>query len=151
MKTFTRLAMLAALVLGAGFVHSSAAQKGPTVEVFKSPTCGCCSKWVTHLERAGFTVRTTNVEDIGAVKTRHKVPGAVESCHTAVVDGYVVEGHVPADDVKRMLKERPAIAGIGVRGMPVGSPGMEVEGVPAQRYNVLAFDKAGKTSTFATH
>ena len=151
MQNFTRLMMLAALVLGAGLVHSSAAQKGPTVEVFKSPTCGCCSKWVTHLERAGFTVRTTNVEDITAVKTKHKVPGAVESCHTGVVDGYVIEGHVPADDVKRMLKERPAIVGIGVRGMPVGSPGMEVEGVPAQRYNVLAFDKAGKTSTFATH
>jgi|SRR5687767_3347576 len=123
-----------------------------TVEVFKSPTCGCCSLWVKHLESHGFTVRATNVDDIYDVKAKYRVPAAVESCHTGIVAGYAIEGHVPAADVQRLLKERPAgIVGIGVRGMPIGSPGMEVAGVNPQPYTVLAFDKQGKTRVFATH
>ena len=122
-----------------------------TVEVYKSPTCGCCSNWVEHLQAHGFTVRVTNVDDITAVKEKHRVPAAVESCHTALVGGYVVEGHVPATDIQRLLKERPAVAGIGVRGMPIGSPGMEVEGVKPQPYSVLAFDESGQTQVFASH
>jgi hypothetical protein len=151
--------LIAAIVLfgGAGYFglasagRSQGASTRASVEVYKSPTCGCCSKWVEHLQAHGFTVKTTNVEDIYEVKTKHRVPSAVESCHTALVGGYVVEGHVPAADVQRMLDERPAIAGIGVRGMPIGSPGMEVEGVKPQPYNVLAFDKGGQTRVFARH
>jgi hypothetical protein len=123
----------------------------PTIEVYKTATCGCCKIWVEHLRSSGFTVRTTDVEDLSGIKAKHGVPGSVESCHTGVVNGYVVEGHVPAADIQRMLKERPAIAGIGVRGMPIGSPGMEVAGVKPQAYNVMSFDKAGKTALYATH
>lgn len=123
----------------------------PVVEVYKDPNCGCCLKWVEHLRQAGFTVRATDTNDLGAVKDAHGVPAQVESCHTALVAGYVVEGHVPADDIVRLLRERPAIAGIGVAGMPIGSPGMEVPGTKAQQYEVAAFDKDGRTHVFARH
>jgi hypothetical protein len=123
----------------------------PVVEVYKSATCGCCSKWVEHMRKNGFEVRATNTTDLSAVKRAHNVPENFLSCHTATVDGYVVEGHVPAADVRRLLKERPAVAGITVPDMPAGSPGMEVDGVKAQPFNVLSFDKAGKTQVFARH
>ena len=123
----------------------------PVVEVFKSPTCGCCSKWVEHMRSSGFEVRATNVSDLSTVKKTHGVPENLLSCHTATVDGYVIEGHVPAADVRRVLKERPAVAGIAVADMPAGSPGMEVEGVKAQPFNVMSFDKQGKTQVFARH
>ena len=147
---------LVVAVAGIGYFSVVSAQRqaaaaAGTVEVYKTATCGCCSKWVEHLQAAGFTVNATNVEDISAVKQRHRVPAAVESCHTAVVGGYVVEGHVPASDIQRLLKERPAVAGIGVRGMPIGSPGMEVDGVKPQPYDVLAFDKTGQTRVFSSH
>jgi hypothetical protein len=122
-----------------------------TVEVYKSPTCGCCSKWVEHLRAAGLTVRTTDTETVDELKTKHGVPQKVRSCHTALVGGYVVEGHVPVRDVQRLLKERPAIAGIGVPGMPVGSPGMDVAGVKPHPYDVIAFSKDGSTRVFASH
>src|SRR5688572_30421209 len=141
-------AAVVALLLGAG--HSLSAQRPGTVEVYKTPTCGCCSLWVKHLEENGFTTRVTNLDDLGAIKKKHGVPAKATSCHTAIVDGYVLEGHVPAADVKRMLKERPAVAGLAVAGMPVGSPGMEF-GNTVQPYNVLAFDKAGQLNVFATH
>ena len=124
---------------------------GATVEVFKSPTCGCCSKWVDHLRSHGFTVRTTDTEAMDDIKARHRIPQSARSCHTALVGGYVVEGHVPAADVQRLLKERPAVAGIAVPGMPIGSPGMEVPGMKAQSYDVVAFTKQGTTRVFASH
>ena len=159
MNSRMRSVIIAVVLVGAAawYLGLASAQRSPTpaagatVEVYKSPTCGCCSKWVEHLEAHGFTVKTTNVEDIYEVKTTHRVPAAVESCHTALVGGYVVEGHVPASDVQTLLRERPAVAGIGVRGMPIGSPGMEVEGVTPQPYNVLAFDTQGQTHVFAKH
>ena len=123
----------------------------PVVDVYKNPTCTCCSKWVEHLEAHGFTVRTTISGDLTALKVSHGVPPQVQSCHTALVDGYVVEGHVPASDVRRLLDERPAIAGLGVPGMPAGSPGMEVAGGRVQPYDVMAFEKDGSTQVFATH
>jgi hypothetical protein len=107
---------------------------------------------VVHLQKAGFIVNVTEVDDIAAVKVARGVPKDVQSCHTAVVDGYIIEGHVPAVDVQRLLKERPpGIVGLAVPGMPVGSPGMEVQGVAPVRYNVMAFDKEGKSRVFATH
>jgi hypothetical protein len=137
-----------ALTLAAG--RSLSAQRTGTVEVYKTPTCGCCGLWVKHLEDNGFTTRVTNLDDLSAIKKKHGVPAKATSCHTAVVDGYVVEGHVPAADVKRMLKERPAIAGLAVAGMPLGSPGMEF-GNTVQPYSVMAFDKAGQLKVFSTH
>lgn len=119
----------------------------PTVLVYKTPTCGCCNGWVEHLEAAGFTVDARNVTDIMSVKRDGGVPVAMSSCHTAIVDGYVVEGHVPADQVKRLLAERPEVAGIAVPGMPTGSPGME--GPNAQPYQVLSFTHDGTPAVFA--
>lgn len=126
-----------------------AAQKPLPVQVYKSATCGCCSVWVEHLRRNGFAPTSTNVTDLDAVKTKHGVPVRGQSCHTALVGGYVIEGHVPAAEIHRLLKETPAgVVGLAVPGMPIGSPGME--GPNASPYNVLAFDKQGRTTVFST-
>jgi hypothetical protein len=123
----------------------------PVVDVYKTPTCGCCSKWVDHLREKGFEVRTTDMRDLTDFKASHGVPRQLESCHTALVAGYVVEGHVPSADVQRLVKERPEIAGLAVPGMPIGSPGMEVPGTAAQSYDVIAFRNDGSRRVFATH
>jgi len=138
----------AAVLVSAGI--SMSAQRLPTVEVYKTTTCGCCSLWVKHLEENGFTTRVSDVGNIAAVKQTYGVPARAASCHTAVVDGYVIEGHVPAADVKRLLQERPTVAGLAVPGMPIGSPGMEY-GDRVQPYDVLAFDKAGQTTVFSSY
>ena len=127
------------------------AQKGPAIQVYKDPSCGCCALWVDHLRKAGFVATVTDVADMTAIKDKRGVPRQARSCHTAVVDGYVVEGHVPVEDVQRLLKQRPAVAGLGVPGMPIGSPGMEVAGMKPQPYDVLAFDKSGRTTVFSSH
>lgn len=127
--------------------QSSPAAK-PQVTVYKSATCGCCMNWVEHLKANGFEVKALDVDDINQVKHTYGVPASVESCHTALVNGYVVEGHVPADAVARMLREKPAIAGIAVAGMPAGSPGMEVAGGRKASYAVMSFDKTGKTAVY---
>jgi len=145
-----RAVIILAVMLASVSAGAQRAQQ-PAVEVFKSPTCGCCSKWVDHLRAHGFTVHTTEVEAIDDVKAKHQIPQSARSCHTAIVGGYVVEGHVPATDVQRLLKERPAIAGIAVPGMPIGSPGMEVPGVKPQAYDVITFTKQGTTKVFASH
>jgi hypothetical protein len=147
----TRRQLLSALAILAATGVRPLAQKGSAVQVYKDPTCGCCSLWVEHLRKAGFSATVTDVEDMTAIKTKHGVPRQARSCHTAVVGGYVIEGHVPAADVQRLLKERPSIVGIGVPGMPIGSPGMEVANVKPQPYDVLGFDKAGQTTVFASH
>lgn len=121
------------------------------VIVYKSPTCGCCTGWVDHMKEQGFKVEVHDVNDLTAIKRQFAVPSDLESCHTALHGGYVIEGHVPAEDIRRLIQERPAVAGIAVPGMPVGSPGMEVPGQPADRYNVVAFEKGGARSTFASH
>ncbi|HSR15779.1 MAG TPA: DUF411 domain-containing protein, partial [Gemmatimonadales bacterium] len=112
------------------------------------PTCGCCGKWIEHMQAAGFKVRTVDMDDITEVKQASGVPMKLRTCHTALVDGYVVEGHVPADLVRRMLAEKPKMAGIAVPGMPLGSPGME-QGDMKDPYEVLLFDKSGKTTVYA--
>jgi hypothetical protein len=142
------------LVVGLASIAVVVAQQpSPTMEVYKSPTCGCCSKWVEHVRQAGFTARVTDLDDaaLDQLKTKHAVPRTAQSCHTALVGGYVVEGHVPAADVRRLLKERPQVLGIAVAGMPIGSPGMETPGVPPQTYNVITFDKQGSSRVFSTH
>jgi hypothetical protein len=151
MDLMTRRQLLGALALFAATGMRPSAQKGPAVQVYKDPTCGCCSLWVEHLRKAGFSATVTDVADMAAIKAKHGVPSQARSCHTAVVDGYTIEGHVPAVDVQRLLKERPRVVAIGVPGMPIGSPGMEVASVKPQPYDVLAFDKAGQTTVFASH
>ena len=121
----------------------------PTVVVYKTPTCGCCTKWVEHLQAAGFKVETQHRDDLSSIRQQQKVPATVTSCHTALVGPYVVEGHVPAADVKKLLAEKPAVKGIAVPGMPMGSPGME--GPNPQHYDTVAFTEAGKTTVFAKH
>ena len=145
------IAIAAAAATSLGVATAQQKPSGPLVEVFKTPTCGCCSKWVEHMRANGFVVRTSDLNDLTEIKKSRGVPDNAQSCHTAVVAGYVIEGHVPAPDVKRLLSEKPAIAGITVPGMPVGSPGMEYPGTKAQFYNVLAFDKKGATAVFAKH
>jgi hypothetical protein len=123
--------------------------KGPPVRmvVYKTPTCGCCRAWVDHVQAAGFQVEVHDMPDVAPVKAEHGVPGHLGSCHTALVDGYVVEGHVPADVIRRLLSERPQVAGIAVPGMPAGSPGMEM-GARKDPYDVIAFARDGKVSVF---
>ncbi len=130
---------------------SMAEQVLPVMMVYKSPTCGCCTKWVDYLRDAGMEVNTTDTEDMGSIKERFGVPGKLSSCHTAVVGGYIVEGHVPIADIQRLLKERPDAVGLSVPAMPIGSPGMEVEGRPADNYNVLLFDANGNQRVYASH
>ncbi len=148
---FRLLRLLAPLalvgVLAAAAVTSST--PAPEVTVYKSPSCGCCSAWVDHLRANGFTVKVHDQDDLSETKIMLGVPRAMTSCHTAVVAGYVVEGHVPAADLARFLKEKPKVLGLAVPGMPAGSPGME--GGKPQAYQVLTFDRDGKTTVFATH
>ena len=146
-------ALFIALAFAATVTQSRpAAPKPVMMSVFKTPTCGCCAKWVEHMKQNGFTVNVTDLRDLSDIKTKHGVPARLQSCHTAVVNGYVVDGHVPAADVKRMLKEKPAIAGITLPGMPSGSPGMEAPpGIVPPPYEVLTFDKKGATRVYAKH
>lgn len=140
-----------ALVLAvAGALWASPpAVTGPTITVYKSPTCGCCTLWVKHLEESGFDVSVRDTQALQAIKSEHGVGGHLASCHTALVDGYVVEGHVPATDIRSMLESGPDIVGLSVPGMIVGTPGMEIAGQPAQAYKVLAFDREGRTMVYA--
>jgi hypothetical protein len=125
-------------------------QKPPVTElqVYKTPTCGCCGNWVDHVRAAGFTPAVHDMADLSGVKAKAGVPADLQSCHTAFVGGYVIEGHVPADVIRRLLQEKPDIAGIAVPGMPIGSPGME-QGSRKDAYEVIAFTKDGKTSVYA--
>ena len=149
-KLILALTLVAATVLAT--LHAQTQRNaGPSVDVFKSATCGCCAKWVDHMRNAGFTVHVTDLEEaeLQKIKTRYGVPAAAQSCHTARVEGFTVEGHVPPAEVKRLLKEKPAVVGLAVPGMPLGSPGMEVSGVKPQPYNVLTFEKNGHTKVYS--
>lgn len=148
------IATLGARLLGAQQGAAPRAAQGalPSMTVYKSASCGCCKLWVDHAKQNGFTVRTVDTDDLAGVKREMGIPARLQSCHTVVVGSYVLEGHVPASDVKRLLAQKPKVRGLAVPGMPVGSPGME-QGPPAgyDRYDVIAFDAEGKTSVWATH
>ncbi|HET7231885.1 MAG TPA: DUF411 domain-containing protein [Longimicrobium sp.] len=121
----------------------------PLAIVYKSPTCGCCNNWVTHMQQSGFRVETHDLDDVNPVKDQGHVPLNGRSCHTARVGNYVIEGHVPADLVKKLLAEHPSdIAGLTVPGMVTGSPGME--GPNPQHYDVIAFTRDGQTRVYAS-
>ena len=150
MLRFTILSIfIAILSIACSAEESKSVSDLPIVQVYKSPTCGCCSKWVSHLEANGFTVEATDVNDINLIKSSFGIPPALASCHTAVVGDYLVEGHVPAEDIVQLLKQKPVIKGIAVPGMPIGSPGME--GSNPQAYDVISFDAQGKTDVFSSH
>ena len=143
---------LPAVLRAQGSAQGRTATPLPPLTVYKSASCGCCRAWVDHMRGAGFTVRTVDTEDLGRVKGELGVPDALQSCHTAVIGAFLVEGHVPAADVKRLLAQKPAVRGLAVPGMPIGSPGME-QGDPKDydRYEVMAFTAQGRTSVFARH
>ena len=146
-RTLVASALLGLSTLGG---ISTAVAADDEVVMYKDPNCGCCGKWAEHMREHGFKVREVATTEMGQVKGEAGVPQALGSCHTAMVGGYVVEGHVPAADVRRMLTEKPAIAGISAPGMPMGSPGMEGP-YPADRYDVVSFDAQGRTAVFASH
>lgn len=120
------------------------------ITVYKNPECGCCKKWIKYLKRNNYNVTERNTRDVFAEKKRLGVPEKISACHTAVIDGYVIEGHVTHRDIKRLLLLRPDIKGIAVPGMPTGTPGME-KGDIKEKYNVMSFDKKGKINIFVTH
>jgi hypothetical protein len=146
--TTRRWFIFATAALLTGSALRAGAQFAPQVTVYKSPACGCCGGWVSHMRANGFRVDTMDVADVMPIKRKNGVPDSLASCHTALVGGYALEGHVPAADVWRLLRERPAVRGLAVPGMVVGSPGME-QG-PPQRYATIAFDARG-TRVFAQH
>ena len=125
------------------------ASASPMLVVYKTPTCGCCGLWVDHMVGAGFEAETHNMDNLSDLKAHYGIRPEYASCHTTIVDGYVIEGHVPAEFVERLLEERPTdIAGLTVPGMPIGSPGME-QGDRYDAYDVLAFTKSGETRVYA--
>lgn len=119
------------------------------IEVVRSPDCGCCGAWITHLQEHGFSVAEVLSDDMDAVKDRHAVPAQLRSCHTGVIDSYVIEGHVPAQDIQRLLEERPQADGLAVPGMPIGSPGMEM-GDRTDTYDVVLWS-GSETQIFSTY
>ena len=154
----SRVALSIVALSMAGFGLGVAAQQKPAavaaqkVTVYKTSSCGCCKLWVDHMKASGFDVQAMDVSsaDVRSVSKAAGLPDEGVSCHTAKVGNYVVEGHVPASDIQRMLKEKPAIAGIAAPGMPMGSPGME-QGGAKEAYDVLAFTKDGKMTVYAKH
>jgi hypothetical protein len=152
----SRRRALVLMTTAAGFASVGAMQAGQVqragrtrIDVYKDPNCGCCSKWVDHLNANGFDARVTD-GDTRAIKTKHGVTSELASCHTAVVDGFVIEGHVPAADIRTLLSKKPAgVVGLTIPGMPQSAPGMDA--TPFQPYTVLSFNRQGRTATFARH
>ncbi len=137
------------MLLVGGIATAAWAEPGaPVMDVYKSPSCGCCGQWVAHMKASGFSVRAHNTYDVARHKYRLGVPPGYGSCHTAEVDGYLVEGHVPAREIKRLLHEKPDARGLVVPDMPMGSPGME-QGNRKDHYDVLLVNRDGSTQTYA--
>ncbi len=141
--TTVAIAVIVAVVSLSGPVYAA------KFTVYKSPWCGCCSKWVDHLQVNGHTVSTKNIENLDMVKKMARVPEDLQSCHTAIVNGYVIEGHVPVQDIEQLLADHPKAMGLAVPGMPTGSPGME--GASPDRYNVMLFKIDGSTDVYARY
>jgi hypothetical protein len=136
------------VAIASAFALGRAKAAGPLVDVYKTPTCGCCGQWVTHMRSNGFELKVTDVPDTAPYRHKAGVPEALASCHTAIVEGYGIEGHVPAAEIRRLLKERPASAkGLAVPGMVAGSPGMETPGQNPP-YSVLLFTTDGKSLVY---
>ncbi|MFT3847369.1 MAG: DUF411 domain-containing protein [Propionivibrio sp.] len=145
MSTFRKIAVMALL---AGSL-SAWAQTAATIDVYKSPTCGCCAKWIEHVQKAGFKVEVHEVTNIPAARRTVGMPEKYASCHTAKVGGYAIEGHVPAADVQKLLKEKPKAIGIAVPSMPTGAPGMDIPNSPP--YQTLLIQADASSSVFVQH
>lgn len=140
----------AILLISASSAQLALADESAGVEVYKSASCGCCSLWVEHMKQSGFALEIHNVRNVSPFRERFGVPDSMASCHTALVGGYAIEGHVPAADIKRLLREKPKATGIAVPGMVRGSPGME-QGGGKDPYRVVLFNKNGRTTIFSAH
>ena len=155
MTISTRRAVLAgALPVAAALVlprFSTAAEALPRMTVNRDPACGCCGGWIAHVKAAGFPVDEIESANLAPLKARLGVPVELSSCHTAEIGGYVIEGHVPADAIKRLLAERPQAKGLAVGGIPIGSSGMEVEGTPPETYDVVLFSADAQQRVFARY
>ncbi|MDR1890065.1 MAG: DUF411 domain-containing protein [Zoogloeaceae bacterium] len=151
MQHHSRIAILAlvAAFLADGVLAQTS--KLPLVEVYKSPYCGCCGAWVAHMQKAGFTVKVHEVTEVSALRERLGIPAAHASCHSAKVGGYALEGHVPADDVKRLLREKPQAIGLAVPAMPLGAPGMEVPPAQAESYATLLLRRNAPAQIYVRH
>lgn len=145
-----RRTMIGIALVAIPAVACSKPAKAAEINVYKSPSCGCCGAWVSNLQTSGLRVVVHDMDDVTPIARSAGVPSELRSCHTAIVDGYFVEGHVPAPDVRKLLRDRPKARGIAVPGMPIGSPGME-QGDARQPYNTLLVDRQGKTTVFAQH
>lgn len=149
MNSLPRLPARSLLLIALLAAGSAWAQSATPLEVFKSPFCGCCEKWVEHMKRNGFTVKVRDVHDVPAARKQLGMPDRIGSCHTAKLGAYVIEGHVPAADIRRLLKEKPKAIGLAAPGMPQGSPGMESS--TAAPYQTLLVLTDGSTRIFARH
>lgn len=129
---------------------SSPPQNGTELVVYRTPTCGCCGAWTEQMQAQGFQIQDNIVEDLEAIKAEHGIPQNLESCHTTLVKGYVIEGHVPVQDIQRLLAEKPDVIGLAVPGMPIGSPGME-SGDTVEPYASFTFSQAGEVMVFEEH
>jgi hypothetical protein len=151
MKVLNIFLIIALLVFNAGIkAETLSADKPIDIVVYRSPTCECCGKWLEHMKKNNFNVKDIVTDDVQAIKKKYGVPEAMASCHTAIVDGYVIEGHVPANDIMKLLKTKPKIVGIAVPGMPSGTPGMEM-GDRKDAYNVMSFDKENHYEIFNSY
>lgn len=149
MPVLAALFTAAVILVPPAMADTRAAVKAVVIVVYKDPDCGCCKNWIEHLRKHGFKVTSHDSRDMASIKSNFGVKSDLQSCHTAMVGGYVIEGHVSASDIQRLLKERPKIAGLAVPGMPMGSPGME--GPSSEKYEVIAFAKNGTTKVFSRH
>lgn len=145
-----RRTMIALALVAIPVVACSRPAKAAEINVYKSPSCGCCGAWVANLKTSGLNVVVHDMDDVTPIARRAGVPDKARSCHTAIVDGYFVEGHVPAPDIRKLLRERPKARGIAVPGMPIGSPGME-QGDRKDAYATLIIDRSGGARVFARH
>jgi hypothetical protein len=147
-----RMLLLGAVILGSSALPAVAAPQSVAVQVWKDPNCGCCKDWIAHLQQNGFTARVID-QGNNAMRSRLGMPQKYGSCHTALVQGYVIEGHVPAADIRRLLKEKPRALGLAVSGMPIGSPGMDGPAYGGQRdpYQVLLIQKDGSVEIFNSY
>ena len=150
MFEITRRSLMMGLAITGIAAPIRAKATAATMTINKDPNCGCCSGWVEHVQAAGFETQINELADLGPVKLRLAIPPALSSCHTAEIEGYVIEGHVPAAAIKRLLAEKPQAKGLAVPGMPVGSPGMDVKGAKAESYSVMLFGPSGQR-TFARY
>ena len=142
-RKFIELTAVGLMPIGIGHLAPSAFAETHVLKVYKSPLCGCCAAWVDHMHNAGFRAVVTDISDLRSIKDQFRVPSELQSCHSSVIDGYVIEGHVPAREVIRLLKDRPMAIGLAVPGMPIGSPGME-QGGRHDPFQVILFSSTAR-------